>query len=163
MFCRCLQIRRRDGSEGVYGVVDKPDFAVIVALQDGRAQLVEQYRYPVGGRYWEFPQGSWEGAALDASELARRELREETGLSAESLRPVGRLFTAYGYSSQAYTVFLATGLARGESDLEPEEQGLIARDFPLPAIGEMIRDGRIRDATTVAAYGLLSLLGLLPA
>ena len=54
-------IRRRDGSTGIYGVVEKPDFVVIVPVEDdGRVHLVEQYRYPVKGRYWEFPQGSWE-------------------------------------------------------------------------------------------------------
>ena len=54
-------IRRRDGSIGIYGVVEKPDFVVIVPVEDdGRVHLVEQYRYPVKGRYWELPQGSWE-------------------------------------------------------------------------------------------------------
>ena len=47
-------IRRRDGSTGIYGVVAKPDFVVIVPVEDdGRVHLVEQYRYPVKGRYWE--------------------------------------------------------------------------------------------------------------
>ena len=54
-------IRRRDGSTGIYGVVEKSDFVVIVPVEDdGQVHLVEQYRYPVKGRYWEFPQGSWE-------------------------------------------------------------------------------------------------------
>ena len=44
-------IRRRDGSSGIYGVVEKPDFVVIVPVEDdGRLHLVEQYRYPVKGR-----------------------------------------------------------------------------------------------------------------
>ena len=54
-------IRRRDGSTGIYGVVEKPHFVVIVPVEDGgRLHLVEQYRYPPKGRYWELPQGSWE-------------------------------------------------------------------------------------------------------
>jgi hypothetical protein len=54
-------IRRRDGSDGIYGVIEKPDFVVIVPVeQDRRLHLVQQFRYPVGGRYWELPQGSWE-------------------------------------------------------------------------------------------------------
>jgi len=57
-------IRRRDGSSGIYGVVEKPDFVVIVPVDDdGRLHLVEQFRYPVKGRYWELPQGSWEEVA----------------------------------------------------------------------------------------------------
>ncbi|MGH3622808.1 MAG: ADP-ribose pyrophosphatase, partial [Sciscionella sp.] len=51
-------VRRQDGSLGVYGVVDKPDFALIVALDGDRLHLVEQFRYPVSGRRWEFPQGT---------------------------------------------------------------------------------------------------------
>ena len=48
-------IRRRDGSGGIYGVIDKPDFVVVVPLHaDGSLQLVQQYRYPVGVRCWEF-------------------------------------------------------------------------------------------------------------
>ena len=75
-------IRRRDGSTGIYGVVEKPDFVVIVPIEDdGRVHLVEQYRYPVKGRYWELPQGSWEQeTGADPMEMARGELREETGL-----------------------------------------------------------------------------------
>src|SRR5947209_9572611 len=44
-------VRRRDGSEGIYGVVEKPDFVVIAPVEeDGRVHLVQQYRYPVAGR-----------------------------------------------------------------------------------------------------------------
>src|SRR5690606_40202583 len=63
-------IRRPDGSRGIYGVVDKPDFALIIPLDErGRLHLVEQYRYPLGLRRWEFPQRSEE----HTSELQSRE------------------------------------------------------------------------------------------
>jgi hypothetical protein len=74
-------IRRRDGSTGIYGVAEKPDFVVIVPVEDDcRVHLLEQYRYPVKGRYWELPQGSSEQEpGVDPMEMARGELREETG------------------------------------------------------------------------------------
>jgi ADP-ribose pyrophosphatase len=152
-------IRRRDGSEGIYGVVEKPDFVVIVPLEEnGAIHLVEQYRYPVGARYWEFPQGSWEQApGAEPTEVARGELREETGLVAATMVHAGHLFEAYGYSNQGYHVYLATGLRRGETALDHEEQDLVSRAFPLPEVERMIRDGEIKDATTVAAFGLLRL------
>lgn len=154
-------IVRADGSTGRYSVVDKPDFAVIAAVSDGEIYLVEQYRYPVQGRFWELPQGSWEEQTVDPLELAKAELREETGLTAGSMLHAGRLFLAYGYSSQAYDLFLATDLSKGETQLDAEELGLVAKAFKLHVVDEMIRDGTIKDATTVAALGLLRLKGLL--
>jgi ADP-ribose pyrophosphatase len=156
-------IRRRDGSSGIYGVVEKPDFVVIVPVEnDGRLYLVEQFRYAVKGRYWELPQGSWEQVhGADPVEIARGELREETGLNAAKLTYVGHLFAVCGYFNQGYHIFLATGLRRGDADLEHEEQDLVTRAFALSEVERMIRDGEIKDATTVAALGLLRLKGLL--
>jgi ADP-ribose pyrophosphatase len=156
-------IRRRDGSEGIYGVVEKLDFVVIVPVEDdGRVHLVQQYRYPVGRRYWEFPQGSWEERpGADPANVARGELKEETGLVAVSMVHAGHLFEAYGYSNQGCDVYLATGLQRGETDLNHEEQDLVSGAFPLHEVERMIRDGEIKDATSVAAFGLLRLKGLL--
>ncbi|WGF90480.1 NUDIX domain-containing protein [Marinivivus vitaminiproducens] len=150
-------IRRPDGSEGIYGVVEKPDFVVIVPVEeDGSVHLVEQYRYPVGQRLWEFPQGSWEQMRdADPLEVARGELREETGLDAERMTHVGHLFQGYGYATQGYHVFLARGLRPGRGDLDHEEQGLVARRFSRAELTAMIGDGRIKDATTLAAIGLI--------
>jgi len=154
------KVMRADGSAGIYGVVEKPDFAVIVALGDACIYLVEQYRYPVQGRYWELPQGSWEGQHLDPLALATAELRQETGLVAATMTQVGRLFPSYGFCTQAYDLFLATDLRQEEQQLDPEEQGLICQKFGLRAVENMILDGTIRDAPTVAAFGLLRLKGL---
>jgi ADP-ribose pyrophosphatase len=156
-------IRRRDGSTGIYGVVEKPDFVVIVPVEDdGRVHLVEQYRYPVKGRYWELPQGSWEQEpGADPMEMARGELREETGLEAALMTYIGHLFEACGYANQGFHIFLATGLKHGEANLGHEEQDLVTQDFALSEVERMIRDGEIKDAVTVAALGLLRLKGLL--
>ena len=71
------RFRRRDGSSGTYGVVDKQDFAIVIAEQDGQLHLVEQFRYPIGRRSWEFPMGGWPpGKSGSMEELARAELQE---------------------------------------------------------------------------------------
>jgi ADP-ribose pyrophosphatase len=163
---RWMQVRedkivRASGAAGIYGVVEKPDFAVIAAYQAGELHLVEQYRYPVGARYWEFPQGSSHQADINAADLAAAELREETGLVASSIEHVGRLFPSYGFVTQAFDVYLATGLSNLGSRLDPEEEGLIAKPFAVSAVERMILDGEIRDAATVAAFGLLRLKGVL--
>jgi ADP-ribose pyrophosphatase len=155
------EIVRSNGTSGIYGVVEKADFAVIAAVRDHSIWLVEQYRYPVRERFWEFPQGSWEDRATDPLDLAKAELREETGLVAGSMLHAGRLFLAYGYSTQAYDVYLATDLREGETQLDPEEEGLVSKEFPVHVVEAMIEDGTIKDATTVAAFGLLRLKGLL--
>lgn len=157
------RIRYRDGSESIYGVIEKPDFVVVAPVEeDGRIHLVEQYRYPVRGRYWEMPQGAWEGKPeADPLELGRGELREETGLEAAQMMHAGELFLSCGASSQRFNVFLATGLRRGAASPEPSEQDMVSRDFPLAEVERMIRDGEIKDAATVAAFGLLRLKGLL--
>lgn len=80
------RIRRADGSEGIYSVIEKGDFVVIVPVQDDEIFVVEQFRYPLGVRTLELPQGSWEMSPSAApEEVAAGELREETGLIAQSL------------------------------------------------------------------------------
>jgi ADP-ribose pyrophosphatase len=155
-------IRRRDGSDGLYGVVEKPDFVVIVPLDGNRLHLVEQFRYPVGARYWELPQGSWEEAPdADPLELARGELQEETGLRAAKMIEVGHLFEAYGYSTQGYHIFLASDLSQAEADRPQEEQDIVSRVFSVAEVERMICEGVIKDSVTVAVFGLLRLKGLL--
>ena len=154
-------ITRPSGYQGVYGVVEKRDFAVIAAVEGEQIYLVEQYRYPVARRFWELPQGSCESARLTPEVLAATELREETGLQASQMLHVGHLFLAYGFCTQGYDIFLAKGLTQGPTQLEPEEEGLICRPFAIAELKRMILEGEIRDATTVAAVGLLSMKGLL--
>jgi ADP-ribose pyrophosphatase len=93
--------------------------------------------------------------------MARGELREETGLDAARMTYVGHLFEACGYSNQGFHIFLATGLRHGDADREHEEQDLVTGDFTLSEVERMICDGQIKDATTVAALGLLRLKRLL--
>ncbi len=154
-------VRRSDGSEGIYGVVEKKDFATVVPLSPEGLTLVEQYRYTVGARFWEFPQGSKEEGAYTPEELARAELEEETGLQAGVIEEIAELFTAYGFSDQRYRVFLATDLAPGTRNLDPEEQDLVSKTFPVAEVERMILSGEIRDAATVAAFGLLRMRGRL--
>lgn len=154
-------IERQDGSLGIYGVVEKADFAVIVPLDNGVIHLVEQYRYPVQGRDWELPQGSWEDApGTDPLELARAELREETGLTAGCMHRVGHLYECYGYSTQGYHIYLAQGLQAGEAQRERTEQDMVSRAFPVEEVLAMITEGVIKDGATVAALGMLRLKGL---
>lgn len=152
------RVRQPDGSTGLYGVVDREDFAVVVPQERGGFWLVEQYRYPVQRRGWEFPQGTWgAGRSGSPAELAAAELREETGLSAADLRPLGHLKVANGLCSQGFDVFLATGLTEGEPDREATEQDMQHAFVPEDELVAMVRRGDVVDAVTLAAYALLQL------
>ena len=150
------EVRRPDGSAGLYSVVDKPDFALVIPAEPDGFHLVEQYRYPVGGRYWEFPQGTSSlGVVVPPGELARAELAEETGLRAERMELLGHLHCAYGMSSQGFDVFLATGLTPGPAAREATEQDMRQRRVTRAEFDELVRAGRITDDSTLAAYALL--------
>lgn len=152
------QVVRQDGSTGTYGVVDKPDFAVVIPQTIDGFWLVEQFRYPVGRRAWEFPQGSWGSDATgSAAELARAELAEETGLRAGELHHLGYLYEAYGFCSQGFDVYHATDLSPGEATREASEQDMRHRSVTEQEFREMVRAGDIIDGATVAAYSLLLL------
>jgi 8-oxo-dGTP pyrophosphatase MutT (NUDIX family) len=159
-------IRRRDGSNGLYGVVERDDFVVVAALGGDAARpwlaLVQQYRYPIGQRLWELPMGMWEDRP-DATPdmIAAGELREETGLVASNMCHAGVLFQGAGYSNQKGHVFLATGLTQGRDARENTEQDMISRHIPLAEVEAMIRDGRITCMVSIAAIGMLRLKGLL--
>jgi 8-oxo-dGTP pyrophosphatase MutT (NUDIX family) len=151
-------IRRPDGSDGIFGVIDKPTAAVVVPLDGDRLHLVEQFRYPVGARRWEFPMGTApERAEADPAELAARELAEETGLVAGRMELLGRLDIAPGMSSQREHVFLATELTAGTPDREHQEQDMRTAWFTIDEFEAMVREGAIVDAQTLAAYLLVVL------
>jgi NUDIX domain-containing protein len=153
------EIEHADGSPGIFGVVEKPDFALIIPREDdGALWLVEQERYPVGARYWEFPQGSWEQTpGADPLELARGELREETGLEAGSMRRLGNLYEAYGYCDQAFDVWLASNLTQGTPTRSSEEQDMRAKRVSGEEWKEMVQGGAVKDGPSLAAFALLLL------
>ena len=145
-----------DGSPGLYAVVEKPPAAVIVPLDgDDHVWLVQQFRHPVGARFWELPQGAWEDApGAPAEDIARGELAEETGLRAGRMERLGRLFFAYGMSDQPFDVWVARDLTPGAQDLEHTEQGLVVARFALDDVRAMVREGAIADSGSVAALAL---------
>ncbi len=154
-------VRRRDGSAGIYGVIEKTDFTLVVPVHaDGSVELVQQFRYPVGERLWEFPMGMWGPPGTDPLVVAAHELREETGLVAASLTFVAHLYEAPGTMNQGANIILATGLTRGAASLETEEQDLVARRIPRTEFEAMLRAGGIKDAVTIAAWGLVVVKGL---
>jgi 8-oxo-dGDP phosphatase len=151
-------IRLADGTESIYAVVDKPTYALVIPRDGDRLHLVEQFRYPVGRRRWEFPMGTApERADVDPADLAARELQEETGLVAGRMERIGFLEVAPGMSSQRGQVFLATELTPGPPQREHSEQDMRTAWFRIAEFEEMARAGELADSQSLAAYLLLQL------
>lgn len=151
-------VRRADGTDGIYGVVDKPTYALVVPRDGDRLHLVEQFRYPVQERRWEFPAGTApDRAEMDPADLAVQELQEETGLVAGRMELIGHLDVAPGMSSQRGTVWLATDLTAGPARREHTEQDMRAKWFSAAEFESMAASGELADSQTLAAYLLLQL------
>jgi 8-oxo-dGDP phosphatase len=152
------QVEHADGTRGIYSVIDKPDFAVVIPLENDGFHLVEQHRYPTGERSWEFPSGSFpQGKTGTLEELAAAELAEETGFTAAKLDKLGYLDVANAITGSGFHVFLATNLTPGQPDREATEQDMRQQWFPRAELVRMLRNGTLKDAPTAAAYLLLTL------
>ncbi len=150
-------IERSNGAEGIYGVVEKHDCAVIIPLAGDQLYLVEQFRYTIQERCLEFPQGGWECAGVNPEELARGELREETGLTAESMVYLGPMWVAYGFCNQKQHAFLARGLSEVGTDFDAEEHDLVLHKVSVGNFEQMLRRSEIKDCCTLAAWSLYRL------
>ena len=125
------EILRSNGQRGIYGVVEKDEAAIVVPIEGDRIWLVEQFRYTIQQRAIELPQGGWETAVDNPEELARGELKEETGLNAENMTYLGHQWIAYGFTRQKQHVYLATGLSQSEREPDIEEHDIVVRNMPI--------------------------------
>ena len=147
-------VRLPDGSHGVREYIRHPGAVGIVPLfDDGRVLLERQFRYPHGREFIEIPAGKIDPGETSL-ETGRRELLEETGYVAGDWQRIGVIHTAVAYTDEAIELFLAKKLEKRERKLETGEflETLILK---FNDALQMIRDGRITDAKTVAALLLL--------
>lgn len=135
--------------------VDHPGaVAIVPILDDGRILLVKQYRYSAGKELLEIPAGTIEkGEAPDT--CARRELKEETGYNAGSMKKILAMYMAPGYSNEVIHLYFATELKAGESHAE-EDESITIEAYTPDMLLEMIERNIIEDAKTIA--GILSYL-----
>ncbi len=146
------------GKEGIYGVIHFRNIAVgIVPLDhDGNTWIVGQYRYPIQAYSWEIPEG---GGHRDVHPLesARRELKEETGISAGQWLEILQMDLSNSASDETAIIYLARELTFGEAEPESTED-LAIRKLPFADLYGMVMRGAIRDSLTVAAVLKVQLL-----
>jgi ADP-ribose pyrophosphatase len=138
-----LEMIRHSGASAVVPFLGDPDGP------DPEILLIRQYRYAANGFIHEIPAGRLEPGE-PPKDCARRELREETGCSAERLDHLYTMYTTPGFTDEKIHLFIASGLTRGEAALESDEFVEVVA-FPISRVLGMIRDGVISDAKTALA------------
>jgi ADP-ribose pyrophosphatase len=154
-------VRFPDGSTAEMDIVRHPGASAVVpflsdpAGDDPQVLLIRQYRYAAGGYLYEIPAGRLDPGEAPAT-CARRELKEETGCSAERVERLTTILTTPGFCDEQIHLFLATGLTRGEAKREHDEF-LEVEPLPLSRALAMVESGEIRDVKTI--IGLLYTAG----
>ena len=155
------RVRFPDGSEGELEMVRHPGASAVVpflsdpAGPDPQVLLIRQYRYAAEGYLYEIPAGRLDPGE-DPAACAVRELREETGCTAERVEHLFTMYTTPGFTDEKIHLFLAVGLTQGESATEADEFVEMV-PMPLSAALDLLARGEIQDAKT--ALGLLYAAG----
>ncbi len=139
------------GNPGIYGKVHFKNKALgIVALsEEGKITLVGQFRFPLSQYSWEIPEGGGP-LGVDPLESAKRELKEETGMSASHWQKILEIHLSNSVTDEHGLIYLATGLTRGQAHPEDTED-LKTMEIPFGEALEMVLDGSITDSMTVTA------------
>lgn len=139
-----------DGTVAKREVVEHNGGLCVVALTDNdEIYLVKQFRFPYQEVIWEIPAGKRDGNE-DPMLGAIRELKEETGTTADTVIPIGELYPSPGYCGEIIWMYAAKGLHSGDKKLD-EDEFLEAEKFPIDKVIDMIMSGEIKDAKTQAA------------
>ena len=161
-----IEVSHRDvitpgGTQGIYGKVHFKNIAVAVLPVDaeGYTWLVGQYRYTIDRYSWEIPEG---GCPLgtDPLEAARRELLEETGITARRYTPLYESYTSNSVTDEYAVAYLAEDLTFGEAQPEPSENLQVKR-VPLAEAIAMVHRGEITDMFSMLTLLKAQVAGLL--
>lgn len=142
------------GGNNIYGKVHFKNKAIgIIPIDnEGNTWLVGQFRYTLNEYSWEIPEGGGP-VGIPPLESAKRELKEETGLTAQRWELLMRIHTSNSVTDEEAFIFLAEDLEQGADNLEDTEADLILKKLPLSKAVDMVMRGEITDSMSVA--GLL--------
>jgi ADP-ribose pyrophosphatase len=157
------EARRPDGSHAGYDHVVAPGAVTVVAVDDlGRVAVTRQWIYVHEQTQWRLPGGRIESDDADPAAAARRELVEETGVSAAVWTPLGTIHCADSLTNHRDHAFLATELTNGQSRLEAGEADLELHWLPFERVVDMVDAGELPHAGSSFAILVTRLRGLVP-
>lgn len=145
---------RNGDQEGIYGVVETNDSVIVCAVNDKQElYVVYGYSYPTDTWSWQIPGGG--GEKQPPLEAAERELKEETGITAERFEQIGNTIVTCGLLTEHMATVVATGLERGERPAADDTDSIREGKFvPFDELRRMILDGAICDAQSITAIYL---------
>lgn len=147
-----------NGGKGIYGKVHFKNIAIGVIVLDEQMNtyLVGQFRFPLNEYSWEIPEG---GGALNVDPLdsAKRELLEETGLVASNWQLILKMHLSNSVSDEHALLYLARGLEQ-HAPMPEETEQLVVKKIPFEEAWQMVQQGRITDAMSVAAIQQVKLM-----
>lgn len=137
---------------GIYGKIHFKNKAIgILPIdKDGNTWLVGQWRYPLNEWSWEIPEGGGP-IGSDPLESAKRELKEEAGLTAKRWTMIQRTYLSNSVSDEEALIYLAEDLEEGVHDREETEADMVVQKLPFEEAHQMVLDGRITDSISVMA------------
>lgn len=154
MHVREDEIIRPDGSKGIYGVMESKDSVIIAAVNDlNEIYIIRSFNYPVSTWSWGLPGGS--GDDEDPLTASKRELVEETGISASTWTLLGKTRVSSGLMTEQMAVLLAQDLTYGER-IEADDKDIVTtgKFVSFNTIYRMIQDNEIDDAQTITGVYL---------
>jgi 8-oxo-dGTP pyrophosphatase MutT (NUDIX family) len=153
-----FQVTNPSGGKGIYGKVHFKHIAVgVIPIDDNwNTWLVGQYRFTLNQYSWEIPEGGGE-MDEDPLEAAKRELLEETGLTAKNWTKIMTMYLSNSVTDEWAVIYLARGLEQQESQPDETEK-LSVKKVHFDEVMQMIEHGQITDAMTVAAIQKIQIL-----
>lgn len=147
-------LRNAEGKEVVRELIEHNGGVTICCKPDEQSiVLIKQYRYSVDELLYELPAGRIERGE-DLLEAAKRELAEETGYIAKNWREISRVYTAPGFCNEMLYMYEATDVTLTEQSLDDDEEAEVIV-MSLTEAWQLVIEGKVRDAKTVAGLGLL--------